>query len=262
MNVYTRKPFLSFIKAVNWISEAYPLLSRLYVKSHALFPFYNQKSLCVSLFYVYLSSNKLILRHLAYIILALACLCGCDRGAKPPIMPDTCRLLPGDVVFRKGEGLTSHLVAHADKAGIYSHVGIVVDSAGVPMIVHAVPGEPDFDGDPDRVKMDTPQKFFSAVNASAGEVRRLRGRALTARRAAAYALGMYGRGVLFDHGYNDADSTRVYCCELVDRAYQHAGVALTSGERHVLDFPGFGTIRCTLPSDILGSPLLVKVASF
>ena len=44
----------------------------------------------------------------------------------------------------------SQAVLLAEKDGAYSHTGIVVDSAGVLMIVHAVPGEPDFEGDEDR----------------------------------------------------------------------------------------------------------------
>ena len=36
----------------------------------------------------------------------------------------------------------------ADRGGSYSHVGMVVDSCGVMMVVHAVPDEPDYEGDP------------------------------------------------------------------------------------------------------------------
>ena len=85
---------------------------------------------------------------------------GCT-DTQPPhcIMPDDCTLHTGDVVFRRGSGLTSRTVIALDEKGEYSHVGIVVDSAGVKMVVHAVPDEPDFEGDPDRVKMDTPEQF-------------------------------------------------------------------------------------------------------
>ncbi len=122
-------------------------------------------------------------------------MCGCHENIRTDIFPGNCRLLPGDVVFRKGEGAASRIVMFADNGGIYSHVGIAVDSAGTMMIVHAVPGEPDFKGDPDRVKMDTPQKFFSTANAACGEVRRLKGGSSAARRAAVYATQVYRRGL-------------------------------------------------------------------
>ena len=85
-------------------------------------------------------------------LLCIAALSSCEkREIFHSIMPATVKLHSGDVVFRRGMSLTSHAVLAADAQGNYSHVGIVVDSAGKKMIVHAVPGEPDFDGDVDRV---------------------------------------------------------------------------------------------------------------
>lgn len=202
------------------------------------------------------------MRHLACILLLCAVICACKKNAPASILPDNCRLQAGDVVFRKGGGTTSRFVTFADNGGTYSHVGIAVDSAGTVMIVHAVPGEPDFKGDPDRVKMETPQKFFSSVNAVCGEVRRLRTDTAAARRAALYAMQVYRRGTLFDHDYDDGDTTKMYCCELVEAAYMHAGKTLTGGRRHNLNFPGVKTGLCILPSDILESPGLMKVISF
>lgn len=202
------------------------------------------------------------MRNLAYIILLCTGLCGCHENIRTDIFPDNCRLLPGDVVFRKGEGAASRIVMFADNGGVYSHVGIAVDSAGTMMIVHAVPGEPDFKGDLDRVKMDTPQKFFSTANAACGEVRRLKGGSSAARRAAVYATQVYRRGTLFDHKYDDTDTTKMYCCELVEAAYIHAGETLTGGKRHDLSLPGLEASRCILPSDLLNSPKLMKVISF
>lgn len=207
-------------------------------------------------------TNRLALRHLACTFIILTGFFGCRNNTETAIIPDNCRLSAGDVVFRKGEGMTSRAVVFADKGGVYSHVGIVADSAGIPMIIHAVPGEPDFDGDPDRVKMDTPRKFFSSVNASAGEVCRFRGSPEVARRAAMYAIQVYRRGTLFDHDYDATDTTKMYCCELVEAAYTHAGMPLTDGRKHCLSFPGMGTYRCMLPSDILNSPKLSRYMVF
>lgn len=46
------------------------------------------------------------------------------------IFPAGCELKTGDIVFRRGGGISSHAVMMADRNGRYSHVGIVVDSAG------------------------------------------------------------------------------------------------------------------------------------
>ena len=142
----------------------------------------------------------------------------------------------GDLVFRQGTGAAGHAVALADTGGAYSHVGVVVLRKGEPWVVHAVPGEPDFDGDPDRVKLEPVDAFFSRARAAHGAV--MRGPdSLLAARVARHALDMYRRDVLFDHAYDDSDTTRVYCTELVCLAYQRAGHPVHPARR-CINLPG------------------------
>lgn len=201
------------------------------------------------------------MKNVLTIMIMLAMLASCGKKTAGSILPEGCKLRAGDLVFRRGNGLTSRAVMLADRHGSYSHVGIVVDSCGVMMVVHAVPGEPDYEGDPDRVKMETPEKFYSSINAKMGEVKRLRGDTAVAARAARYAMEAYRRGVLFDHDYDDGDSTRMYCCELVERAYAGAGRPLAGGARHTVHLPGV-RIECILPSDICNNAALETVISF
>lgn len=202
------------------------------------------------------------MKKLFTIMIAVAMLASCAETEQRSILPEGCELRAGDVVFRRGSGLTSRAVLAADRNGAYSHIGIVVDSCGVMMVVHAVPGEPDYEGDPDRVKMDTPQRFFSSMNARIGEVKRLRGDSATALRAARFAVDVYKRGTLFDHDYDDTDTTKMYCCELIDFVYRKAGRPLAGHKRHYFHLPGLNPIRCILPSDICNSGKLDTVMSF
>lgn len=202
------------------------------------------------------------MKKLFTIMIAVAMLASCAETEQRSILPEGCELRAGDVVFRRGSGLTSRAVLAADRNGAYSHIGIVVDSCGVMMVVHAVPGEPDYEGDPDRVKMDTPQRFFSSMNARIGEVKRLRGDSATALRAARFAVDVYKRGTLFDHDYDDTDTTKMYCCELIDFVYRKAGRSLAGQKRHYFHLPGLNPIRCILPSDICNSGELDTVMSF
>ena len=202
------------------------------------------------------------MKKLFTIMIAVAMLASCAETEQRSILPEGCELRTGDVVFRRGSGLTSRAVLAADRNGAYSHIGIVVDSCGVMMVVHAVPGEPDYEGDPDRVKMDTPQRFFSSMNARIGEVKRLRGDSATALRAARFAVDVYKRGTLFDHDYDDSDTTKMYCCELIDFVYRKAGRPLAGQKRHYFHLPGLNPIRCILPSDICNSGELDTVMSF
>lgn len=182
------------------------------------------------------------------------------RVGERSILPDDFTLRAGDVVFRRGEGVTSRVVLAADANGNYSHVGIVVDSAGSKMIVHAVPGEPDFDGDADRVKMDTPERFFSRKRATKGEVCRPRNDSI-AQKAAEAALRVYRKGVLFDDTFNDNDTTKMYCTELIVYAYRLAGIDLAEGRRHKIDLPVLEA-TCIFPSDIHESRHLKSMIKF
>ena len=164
------------------------------------------------------------------------------------IMPSDLSLQPGDGVLRRGRCVERAAVLMADRTGAYSHIGIIVDSAGVMMVVHAVPGEPDFPGDPDRVKMEPPETFFDARRAQIGEVRRMTD-SLVATRAALAALNYYRRGLLFDHDYDTADSTRLYCTELVVRAYKAAGCPIRGLRERHYNLPGIN-ITCLLPTAI------------
>ena len=197
----------------------------------------------------------------AAVLAAATAVFGCGGGVRPTtILPDGVELRAGDVVLRRGGGMASRAVLVAD-GGDYSHVGIVVDSAGVMMVVHAVPGEPDYDGDPDRGKMEPAAEYFDGGRASSGCVLRC-ARDSVARRAAAKAVEVYRRGTLFDHDYDAADTVRMYCCELVEAAYLSAGVSVAPGPRHDVSLPGLSFRDVILPSDFCRSPVLRLVAAF
>lgn len=198
-------------------------------------------------------------------LLALLLLQGCGKGSHDEvesIFPATCELQAGDVVFRQGVSLESDVVMLAQGPdAMYSHCGIVTDSAGVMMIVHAVPDEPDFDGDVNRVKMDPPERFYMTSRASRGEVMRCDDPAV-AQVAARQALAYYRRHTLFNDDYDDDDTTRLYCTQLVRRAYAAAGVELPTGEAMHFAVPGIFDVRCILPAQLRECGYFRSVARF
>lgn len=202
-------------------------------------------------------------RSLLALTLTLAAATACseaDTDAGATLLPAGLELREGDVVLRRGEGLVSRLVLLADRHGRFSHAGIVVDSGGVPMIIHAVPGEPDFPGDVDRVKLETPARFFAAGRATRGEVMRPHS-AAAGRRAARVAWHAYRRGARFDHHYDDRDTLDLYCTELVLHAYRRAGWPLLADSvapRRLLP----DAYHCFLPLDLERSPRLRTVQTF
>lgn len=196
--------------------------------------------------------------------LALALLagsCGHRQTAERSILPADVVLRPGDVVLRRGSGLTSRAVLAAEGGGQYSHVGIVADSCGTLVVVHAVPGETQREGEPECVKADRPAQFFSSVRASCGSVWR-HPDAVKAQRAALQALNYHARRLLFDHDYDDLDTTRLYCSELVEHAYNAVGVTLVGSRRHNFALPAATYRHLILPSDFTKGHRLRHVRSF
>lgn len=153
------------------------------------------------------------------------------------------------------------VLAAADGGGMYSHVGILKRIDSVWCVVHAVPDEPEFDGDVDRVKVEPLVNFFASHRAVRGAVMRLMGDSLAPQRAAVEALWVAERGTLFDHGYDLTDTTRMYCTELVDYVYRKAGVNLSEGRISRLDVPVYGGTYL-LPGDLAANQRLTVIYQF
>ena len=204
-----------------------------------------------------ISHSSFVIRHQSFVILLLflLSLSACHQQGEHSILPPDAELRPGDLVFRLGGGLTSRAITTYDRGGRYSYVGLVVDSAGQPMVIHAVPDEHDSPSDSDRVKMDRPEVFFDTYNALSGAVAR-HADAQAARRATAYAWRAYRRRAAFDHDYDLADTTRLYCCELVIQAFREAGAPLTLPPQHNVNAPWFHIDSCYFPSDLYAAPEL------
>lgn len=166
-------------------------------------------------------------------------------------------LHPGDLVFRRGESVLSAAVMVLDPRSLYSHVGIVVETAGRLSVVHAVVDEaPDTAGS---VRADSIPDFLSPDRAAAVAVYRLRGEIpeynerteLASRIAAGYA----SRHVPFDRDFDLGTADAVYCTELIWRAYRGAGIELVSGELPTISFC-LKRRRAILPSTLQNSAKL------
>lgn len=202
------------------------------------------------------------MRKLLAILCALViCLSACQTERGHSIYNGQ-KLRAGDIVLRCGTGIASRAVLMADEGGHYSHVGIVVDSSGVMMIVHAVPDEPEWETDVDRIKMDAVDVFYSSIRASSGMVLRCED-SIWAQRAASVAYALYKARILFDHEYDACDTTMMYCSEMVEHAYRKAGgQSITGCARHDIDLPAFHYNGVILPSDFMRSDHLKTITVF
>lgn len=205
-------------------------------------------------------ANRALLIGVLLLSMLLTCCSMEKKNESPPSFPDK-MWQDGDIVFRRGGGVVSRVVLIADNEGVYSHIGIVVKEDGKWQIVHAVPGEPDFKGDPDRVKMEDISCFFDPEKASRGAVMRVDEDSIVRKRAADRAKRLFRAHTLFDHSYNRTDSTQMYCTELIDFVYRNEGIDLTEGRISRINVPGVSG-DYLLPSDIQQSKYLNLIYYF
>lgn len=191
--------------------------------------------------------NKSILLILKTLLFLLICT-GCSENNREINIPVNI-LKDGDIVFRRGTGLTSQVVIRVDDKGIYSHLGIIKFIEGKCCVIHAVPGEQDFEGDKDRIKIEPINSFFSWNKSTSGAIMRLNNSESASRRAAEHAYSLYKKNILFDHDYDIKDSTKMYCTELIDYVYKNEKIDLPEGRISKIRLPGFNG-EYLLPNDI------------
>lgn len=196
-----------------------------------------------------------------FLIATFQTACMSKKKEREHCLPQEELLEEGDLVFRRGSGMASRMVLIADSKGAYSHIGIIVRESKCWKVIHAVPGEPDFEGDPDRVKMESLDQFFVGKKAVCGAIMRIKGNSMQKQHAAEKARQIFRRGTLFDHDYDCGDTTRMYCTELIDFVYRQTGVDLTEGRISRINLPGISG-HYVLPSDIQQSQHLELIYSF
>lgn len=190
--------------------------------------------------------------YIPLLLLLLVLPGGCRRKAvgnpAPPFPYEQMR--EGDLAFRCGQGFFSRAVMSAEEEPLYSHVGVLVKENGEWKVVHAVPAEAEFSGDFDRVKAEGIGTFFAPDRAFRGSLVHT-GLADSARVSALReeALQLARDSVLFDGSFSLADSTKLYCTELVWMLYRHAGEDLSEGHRRYINVFGIQA-DCLLPEHL------------
>lgn len=163
----------------------------------------------------------------------------------------------GDLILRRGKSFISQMVLLNDRDSEYSHIGIIVVKDSIPWVVHAVPGEAP-EGEPEYVKMETVKSFLcvekSADFAVFSPQEKYRD---MAEKAAQYARHYYNEKVVFDASFSLKDHNRLYCTELIWRAYLKAGINLAE-EYTSIKSPIFkGDV--IFPSDLFMNPIFNQI---
>lgn len=156
----------------------------------------------------------------------LVALAGCWSPAPTPspALPEGlhARLHEGDLVFRRGRDLMSRIVLSGESGSQFSHVGLLVWRDSVWSVLHALPDE---GPTPGGVLLEPLATFIAPDKAAAWAVY-----THPAVRASAESLHVDAYlGRPFDAAFGWADASRLYCTELVVRAWAAMGVDVEPG---------------------------------
>jgi len=162
----------------------------------------------------------------------------------------------GDLIFRKGRSLESFAVCLADDEKDFSHVGLVVFHNGEPFIIHAVPDE--LEGVEDLIKLERVEAFLSSEKASAFAVYRPEFKTEIRNQASEIALQFYESKYTFDYAYDMGTESKLYCTELIFKAFREAGVELSGIHPSTVDF-GFVQKQIILPAAFLKNPSFTRI---
>lgn len=202
--------------------------------------------------------KKFLLLFVLLLTLISACQHKEDADIKSHVIDET-MLEEGDLLVRRGTSVSSRAVQYGDKQTSYSHIGIAVKRDSSWYVVHCVPGEEYDTGGEELIKCDPLSTFFRKDRAVVGAVFRYDTCIEIRQQVAIKALNLAKQHILFDRQYNDADSRKMYCTEMVNYLYQLEGIDLSEGRRH--EVPGF-RYPLIYPSDILNNQNLSVIVSF
>lgn len=162
----------------------------------------------------------------------------------------------GDLIFRKGRSIESFTVYLADEEKAFSHVGMVYLLNGKPQIIHAVPGESG--NRPEWIKMENPEHFLAPEKASAFAIYRSKYSSGELSEVAYQAFLFYKKKYLFDNNYSLETDDKLYCTELVLKAFRNAGLPLSGIEQSRLHFL-LGEHDLVMPGTLIRNPSFSKV---
>jgi len=175
------------------------------------------------------------------------------------ILKHQSELQNGDLIFRKGRSLESQIVLLTDGETEYSHVGLIYNHKGKPFVIHAVPIE---SGEKDEfIKMQSLEDFLSNENAAKFAVYRVNESShKTCLKASTFAYNCFQKKYSFDDQYDLKTDTKLYCTELIWKAYKNTGIDLVEDRLCNLNFI-VTSKKLIVPSSIIKSKLLKKIYS-
>jgi Permuted papain-like amidase enzyme, YaeF/YiiX, C92 family len=135
----------------------------------------------------------------------------------------------GDLIFRRGTSLESRTIMAFDKGFEFSHVGIVRKTGPDIEVIHASFGE---EGQTEEIIISEPiDRFLKPSSSAAAAAYRLNDQDTSKPLIALSEADRFLKArIPFDRDYDLRTAEKIYCTELIWRAYKKAGVDLTAGK--------------------------------
>ncbi len=195
------------------------------------------------------------------LILLSASMAGCGISGSAPQLPPNSALQNCDIAMRKGGSAANIFLSAADTGMQYTHAGIIIFIENEPMVIHSVPDEAE-PGDIDRIKIEPLSDFYWGLKALAGAIFRPTSLSDEQRRVATKeAYRWYEKRVPFDADYELGDTSKIYCTELLNLAFDKVGYDVSAGNFTELE-SGLFIGKFIFPSDIIDNTDMELIYSF
>lgn len=157
----------------------------------------------------------------------------------------------GDLVLRCGRSIESFTVYTADNNSEFSHIGIISIENNMSYVIHAVPCNDNL------IKKEKLTDFISPKFASTYAIYRTNFNTSILKKVVNQAQLFRIKKYTFDTNYDLKTNTKLYCTELVLKAFQNTGIQLNikpSEFNYIV-----GKQEIILPSEFTKSPYFYKI---
>jgi hypothetical protein len=164
----------------------------------------------------------------------------------------------GDLIFRRGRSIGSYAVYLSDKNRDFSHIGVIVIQDDKPFVVHATTGESN--GDSEFIRKDPLRYFSNRKRANQIAIYRAEIDLEDKIKVAQQAMVYYREKRTFDSYYDLSSDEKLYCSELVLKAYQCTKIDLSGIQKKELKLV-FRKFEIIFPSAFINNSHFRKVFS-
>ena len=163
----------------------------------------------------------------------------------------TVNLKNGDLILRCGRSIESYTVILADSSSKFSHIGIISVENNIPFVIHAVPWKKH------TIKKEKINDFINYKVASSYAIYRTNYNSAILKNVVTQANLFYKKKYTFDNEYNLKTNTKLYCTELILKAFKNAGVLLDIQPK-VFNYI-IGKRPIIYPSEFTKAPIFYKI---